>query len=63
MASERLLKFLGNNRWRNPRTGNFVDHVAAAYAAYAKGGGDLTFLAWHNSKLCPQHGMCSECVR
>ena len=47
----------------NPRTGNFVDEVAAAYAAYLRGGGDLTFIAWHNTNDCPQHGMCSECVR
>lgn len=47
----------------NPATGRFVDHVAAGYVAYLSSGGDKTFIQFHNSPECPQHGTCSECVR
>jgi len=52
----------------NRATGNFVDEVAAAYARYLRMSDhdgklpqDLTFQAFHDSKLCPAHDACTSC--
>jgi len=48
----------------NRITGNMVDEVAAAYARYRRETADgLDFQHWHDSKLCPAHGLCSACSR